>query len=62
MPTKTRMVWAGSWEVYYLNDDDSEVLWCRCMSEDAVQPGMHAWERFEKGSSHMCDFETKLNK
>ena len=55
------MVWAGSWDVYYLNDDDSEVLWCRCMSADAVQPGVHAWTMFEKGGSHTCDFETKLN-
>ena len=55
------MVWAGSWDVYYLNDNDSEVLWCRCRSADAVQPGMHTWEMFENGSSHMCDFETRLN-
>ena len=62
MSTKTRMQWTGTcWEVRYLNDDDDEVLWCRCHSADAVQPGTHVWEMFERGGSHMCEFETRLN-
>ena len=60
--TKTRMHWTGtSWDVCYLNDDDAEVLWCRCPSADAVHPGNHIWEMFEVGGSKMCEFETRLN-
>ena len=55
------MQWSGTaWNVYYLNDDDKEVLWCACKDMDAVRPGRHTWEMFEGGSSHMCEFETVL--
>ena len=46
------------WHVYYMDEDDVEVVWCQSVASDAVRPGEHAWIMYENGREHTMNWTT----
>ena len=49
-----------TWHVYFLDDDDNEVLWCQSTASDAVLPGEHTWVMYENGKETLKTWMTNV--